>query len=78
MERVELDEPRQEGSASDDVCPPSQTPPDSGWVLLPMTDICVYFSLVFSPGSQEPSSLRMIGVTAHMFLLWLILGILCK
>lgn len=45
MERVELDKPRQEGSAWDDVCPPSLTPPDLEWVLLPMADIDVYFSL---------------------------------
>ena len=69
MERVEFNEPRQEGSAWDDVCPPSLTPPDLGWVSLPMADTYVYFSLVFSPRSQEPSSLRMMGLSAHMFLL---------
>lgn len=51
-----MDEPRQEGSAWDNVCPPSLTPSDLGWVLLPMANIYAYFSLAFSPGSQEPSS----------------------
>lgn len=73
MERVELDEPRQEGSAWDDVCPPSLTPPDLRWLSLPMANIDVYFSLAFSLRSQEPSSSRMMCVTARMFLLWLIL-----
>lgn len=36
------------------------------------------YILVFSPRSQEPFSLMMMGVSAHMFLLHLILGILCK
>lgn len=45
MERVELHEPRQEGSAWDGVCPPPVTLPDLGWVSLPMADKYLYFSL---------------------------------
>lgn len=40
-----MHKPRQEGSAWDDVCPPPLTPPDLGWVSLPMADKYLYFSL---------------------------------
>jgi len=76
MERVELDEPSQEGSAWDDICPPSLDTFRLGMGLAAYGRY-IHFSLAFSPRSQGPSSLRVRNVTAHVFLLWLILGV-CK
>lgn len=78
MEGHELGEPRKEGSAWDDLRPSSLTSPGLEWVSLPTADIYVYFSLVFSSRSLEPSSLTMTGVTGLKFLPWIVFGILCK